>query len=290
MSYRQLWEGGDGASFLHRLDGRTKLSFLFLYALMMIIVDNSRTLFILFTGTLVLHFLGKTPLYKWRVLAIFILLGLWGSIASQSLFFAQNPRTPLVTLISPGFPVLGALTNGLYIYREGIIYGAIQGMRTVSMITLGLLVCWTSDPRSLLKGLTAWHLSPQAAFMLVTAIRFFPVLAAEAGEVMVALQLRSGSEKGRHQVITHIPHMIKPLLARCLRRSSTLALSVISRGLFLAKGKEGHPWERKEKWVCFCFLLFTIGCGVSKILYLLSKEGFYFGALRVVYDWTKLYL
>ena len=55
MSYRQLWEGGDGASFLHRLDGRTKLSFLFLYALMMIIVDNSRTLFILFTGT----FLGK---------------------------------------------------------------------------------------------------------------------------------------------------------------------------------------------------------------------------------------
>ena len=43
MSYRQLWEGGDGSSFLHRLDGRTKLSFLFLYAMMMIIVDNSRT-------------------------------------------------------------------------------------------------------------------------------------------------------------------------------------------------------------------------------------------------------
>lgn len=195
MSYRQLWEGGDGHSFLMRLDGRTKLSFLFCYALMMIIVDNARTLFFLFTLTLVFHFLGKTPFYKWRVLAIFILLGLWGSIASQALFFSQNPRTPLVTLISPGFPVLGALTNGLYIYREGIIYGAIQGMRTVSMITLGLLVCWTSDPRQLLKGLTSWNLSPQAAFMLVTAIRFFPVLAAEAGEVMVALQLRSGSER-----------------------------------------------------------------------------------------------
>ena len=64
-------------------------------------------------------------------------------------------------------------------------------MRTASMIALGLLVCWTSDPRDLLKGLTAWHLSPQASFMLVTAIRFFPILAAEAGEVMTALQLRS---------------------------------------------------------------------------------------------------
>lgn len=45
MSYRQLWEGGDGHSFLMRLDGRTRLSFLFCYALMMIIVDNARTLF-----------------------------------------------------------------------------------------------------------------------------------------------------------------------------------------------------------------------------------------------------
>ena len=71
MSYRQLWEGGDGHSFLMRLDGRTKLSFLFCYALMMIIVDNARTLFFLFTLTLVFHFLGKTPFYKWRVLAIF---------------------------------------------------------------------------------------------------------------------------------------------------------------------------------------------------------------------------
>lgn len=290
MSYRQLWEGGDGHSFLMRLDGRTKLSFLFCYALMMIIVDNARTLFFLFTLTLVFHFLGKTPFYKWRVLAIFILLGLWGSIASQALFFSQNQRTPLVTLISPGFPVLGALTNGLYIYREGIIYGAIQGMRTVSMITLGLLVCWTSDPRQLLKGLTSWNLSPQAAFMLVTAIRFFPVLAAEAGEVMVALQLRSGSEKGRHQVLMHIPHMVKPLLARCLRRSATLALSVTSRGLFLAKGRKAEIWRSSEKWVCTAFFLFTLACGSAKILYALSKEGFYYGALRMVYDCAKMYL
>lgn len=195
-----------------------------------------------------------------------------------------------MTLISPGFPVLGALTNGLYIYREGIIYGAIQGMRTVSMITLGLLVCWTSDPRQLLKGLTSWNLSPQAAFMLVTAIRFFPVLAAEAGEVMVALQLRSGSEKGRHQVLMHIPHMVKPLLARCLRRSATLALSVTSRGLFLAKGRRADIWRPSEKWVSLFFLLFTVGCGSAKILYSLSKEGFYYGALRMVYDCAKMYL
>ena len=290
MSFRQTFEGSDSPSMISRLDGRTKLSVLFLYAVMMVVVDNARTLFILFTVTFILHFLAKTPFQKWKILSAFILLGLWGSISSQALFFAQNPRTPLITLISSGFPWLGSLTGGLYIYKEGIIYGAVQGMRTVSMISLGLLVCWTSDPRSLLKALTSWHLSPQASFMLVTAIRFFPVLAAEAGEVMTALQLRSSSGRGRHQVLRHIPYMVKPLLARCLRRAQTLSLSVTSRGLFLAKERKSSPWKWREKGVCLLFGVFTLASGAGKILYALSQKGLYFGAFRMIYDWTKLYL
>ncbi|WP_296953594.1 energy-coupling factor transporter transmembrane protein EcfT [uncultured Dialister sp.] len=290
MSFRQTWEGGNGDSFISTLDGRTKLSVLFLYAILMVVVDNARTLFILFTLTLIFHFLGRTPVHRWKVLCIFLLMGLWGSISSQALFFAQNPRTPLFMLISPDFPLLGALTKGLYIYKEGIIYGAIQGMRTVSMISLGLLVCWTSDPRNLLKALREWHLSPQASFMLVTAIRFFPILAAEAGEVMTTLQLRSGSLQGRHQILRHVPYMLKPLLARCLRRSQTLSLSVTSRGLFLAKEQKGELWRWKEKYACLILLLFTFFAGTGKLLYGLSQKGIYIGAFRFIYDLAKLYL
>lgn len=290
MSFRHLWEGTDGNSWIARLDGRTKLSFLFLFAIMMVLVDNSRTLFILFTSTIVLHFMAGTPIYKWKVLATFILLGLWGSIASQALFFNQHPKTPIVMLISPTFPVLGSITDGLYIYREGLIYGAVQGMRSVSMISLGLLVCWTSDPRQLLKGLTSWHLSPQVAFMLVTAIRFFPVLASEAGEVLVALQLRSRNPAGRHQVVRHLPYLIKPLLARCLRRSQTLALSVTSRGLFVAKNTAGDVWRLPEKAACFLFLAAVLLAGSGKLLYYASQQGMYYGSLRFIYDLTKVYL
>ncbi len=290
MSFRQLWEGADGNSWFSRLDGRTKLSFLFLFSIMMILVDNPRTLFYLFTISVVLHAAAGTPVYKWRALFAFILLALWGSIASQALFFAQNPKTPICMLISPSFPILGSLTDGLYIYREGIIYGAVQGMRSAALLSVGLLICWTSDPRQLLRGLTSWHLSPQASFMLVTAIRFFPVLAAEAGEVLVALRLRSGSDAKRRGGIRYLPYMIKPLLARCLRRSQTLALSVVSRGLFLAEAKQIEPWNVCEKSVCFFFLLLTVCAAAGKILYALAGNGLYIGAFRLVYDWTKLYL
>lgn len=290
MSVRQLWEGCDAAVLAQKLDGRTKLLVLFLVAVLAIVIDNPRTLFLLFTASLLLHLFARTSVYKWQVLAILLLLGLWGSMFSQALFFAQTPRTPLIVLIEPSMPVLGQITGGLSVYREGVIYGAVQGLRSSIMLTLGLFVCWTSDPRQLLKALISWRLSHQIAFMLVTAIRFLPVLAAEASEVIIALRLRSDTQVGRKSVIRHLPYIAKPLLARCLRRAQTLALSVVSRGFFLATARKNEFWAFNEKIVCLMLVVFTVGIAVSKVAYLLSEQGLYFGDLRIVYDWTKLYL
>ena len=291
MSARQLWEGTDAASWAQRLNGRTKLLVLFLFAILMITVDNPRTLFVLFSFTLLLHIAARTSIYKWKVLAVLLLLGLWGSMFSQALFYAQTPRSPLFVIISPEAGLLGQLTGGLYVYREGILYGAVQGLRSASMLTLGLLVCWTSDPRQLLQAMLAWRLSPQLAFMLVTAIRFLPVLAAETGEIITALQLRSDSQRGRTAVLRHLPYIAKPLLARCLRRAQTLALSVVSRGFFLAGArKRKEVWALSERSACAALAVLVVAVVSSKLLYLLSEQGFYFGVFRQIYDWTVLYL
>lgn len=291
MSARQLWEGTDAASWAQRLNGRTKLLVLFLFAILMITVDNPRTLFVLFSFTLLLHIVARTSIYKWKVLAVLLLLGLWGSMFSQALFYAQTPRSPLFVIISPEAGILGQLTGGLYVYREGILYGAVQGLRSASMLTLGLLVCWTSDPRQLLQAMLAWRLSPQLAFMLVTAIRFLPVLAAETGEIITALQLRSDSQRGRTAVLRHLPYIAKPLLARCLRRAQTLALSVVSRGFFLAGArKRKEVWALSERSACAALAVLVVAVVSSKLIYLLSEQGFYFGIFRQIYDWTVLYL
>ena len=291
MSVRQLWEGSDATLWVQKLNGRTKLSVLFLFAILTITIDNPRSLFVLFSATLALHLCSGTSVYKWKVLAIILLLGLWGSMFSQALFYSQNPRTPLWILIEPQAGILGSITGGLCVYREGIVYGAVQGLRSTTMMSLGLLVCWSSDPRQLLQALLAWGLPPQIAFMLVTAIRFLPVLAAETGEVITALQLRSDSHAGRSSVIRHLPYIAKPLLARCLRRAQTLALSVVSRGFFLANhNSNGFVWNRLERNCCIISSLMIAIVVGSKVAYLLSEQGFYFGILRYVYDWTKLYL
>lgn len=293
MSMRQLWEGTDALPWAQQVSGKTKLLLLFFFSLMTITIDNPRTLFLLFTVTLALHLLAGTSLYKWRVLAVLLLLGLWGAMFSQALFFAQTPRTPLLVLIPPDTYFLGPLTGGLYVYREGLLYGAVQGLRSAGMLSLGLLVCWVSDPRQLLRALLGWHLPPQTAFMLVTALRFLPVLASEGGEVLTALRLRSDSQRGRRALLRHLPYIAKPLLARCLRRAQTLALSVVSRGFFAeaaAGGAAAAAWPGKERCFCLLLALLTVAAVAGKLLWLLSEQGFYCGALRLVYDWAKLYL
>ena len=64
------------------------------------------------------------------------------------------------------------------------------------------------------------------------------------------------------------------------------ALSSISSQLSYAEKRH----ISKEKFVCCLLIIFTIGITFSKIVYLLSEQGLYFGNLRIVYDWTKLYL
>ncbi len=292
MSMRQLWEGTDSRPWIRRIGGQTKVVILFLMAILTITIDNPRTLFLLFFSTLLLHLAAGTSIYKWRVLAALLMLGLWGSMFSQALFFAQTPRTPLFVIIARDTPWLGAITGGLYVNRDGTLYGAVQGLRSATMLSLGLLVCWTSDPRQLLGALLSWKLPPQVAFMLVTAIRFLPVLAAETGEIITALQLRSDTKSGRTAIIRHIPHIAKPLLARCLRRAQTLALSVVSRGFFQARQRNTSlfVWNGREKSACGLFALATLAVVAGKLCFVLSEQGMYFGVLRRVYDIAKLYL
>ena len=272
------------------LSGRTKICLLFFQSVYALTVDNPRSLLYGLFFALSLHVLSRTSLKRWYMLSILILLGLWGSMLSQALFYAQPDRTPLFNIIDAGFPLLGPLTGGITVYREGFLYGAVQGLRSASMVTMGLFVCWTSDPRELLRALSVLRIPAEVSFMAVTALRFLPVLAEETGEVITALKLRSGTKFSRSSVLFNIKGIVSPLLARSLRRAQVLSLSVVSRGFLDVKEQTNNPWSSREKFFCAALLamsfllLFTKGC------YIASEQGFYYNSLRGFYDFSVKYL
>lgn len=295
MYARDVWEATPGRTPLHRMDVRAKLALLAALAAATVMLDSPRSLFVLFCLALSLHFAARSSFGRWRILMVFILLGIWGSMASQALFYNRDPRTVIACLVPPAAPVIGALTGGVFIYREGLEYGAVQALRSGIMLSLGLLVSWTSDPRKLLRSFLAWKMPYELAFMLITALRFLPVIFQETAVVLTAQRLR-----GFKPLRTLSPRRLMqtafqtlfPILARTLRRAATLAASVESRGFGRdARCTEYTPWPAGQALLCWTVMLAAAGLLALKAVDALQFNGLvYFPAWRSLYDIMKVWM
>lgn len=295
MYDRLVWEATPQASIIHRLDGRTKLIILLTLGLCSIFIDSPRTLFSLLMLTLAGHLAAGSSRERWRLLLIFLLLGMWGSMLGQAIFYSQEPRSPIICLLPATVPVLGPLTGGVFIYREGLTYGAVQALRSGIMLSYGFLLCWTSEPRELLRSFTFWRMPYELAFMAVTSLRFLPVIFSETATVLTAQRLR-GFEPAKslspRRIIQTGFQTLWPVLARSLRRAVTLSMSVESRG-FGRAGRQGavSPWPLPEVLLCLLFVLIALGILLTKLLYFLQFNGItYLAEFRSIYNFAKDWL
>jgi len=295
MFTRQIWEADAGDTAVHRLDGRLKLVLLLALGIGVVLIDSPRTLFLVFLATLAGHVAARSFLSRWTLLIVFLLFGIWGSMVSQAIFYNQEPRSPIVCLVAPSTPVIGRLTDGVYIYREGLAYGAVQALRSCIMLSYGFLLCWTTDPRELLRSFTYWRLPYRLSFMAVTGLRFLPVIIGETLTVITAQRLRNPralktlSPAG---VVRTAFQTLWPVLARSLRRAITLAMSVESRGfggrrqaVFLP------PLTFRGKIAIAACLAAVVLMGVAKALYVCQYNGWaYFSGCRGIYDFVSRWL
>lgn len=286
LNWQALTYDGADVSVISRLDPRVKIYLLLITGLLVVFLDNPWLLTAMLAAALAGMLAAQLAPVKLKIAVAIVLIGLWGAMFSQALFYEQVPRTAIVMLISPNLPILGPLTQGVYVYQEGALYGLRQGLRMATMTTLGLMVCWTTDARLLLLGLVRLRLPYSLAFMAVTAVRFIPVLLQETVQVMTASRLRGGS---RFSIQT-----LSPILANCLRRAGTLAVAVESRA-FRAYDRRSYleklQFSSGEKLLLAAYLLAAAAVVASKISYLSYQYGlFYHPSLRLVYEFARTYL
>jgi energy-coupling factor transport system permease protein len=281
---------------IHRMDPRAKILILISTAFIVVALDNPKTMFLLFLTALFGFALARMPAIKIKTLALLLIFLIWGTVYSQALFYSQLPRTVIFTIISPDFPVLGWLTNGgLFIYEEGFHHGAIQGLRSASILSLGLLMCWTTDSRDMLNGLVGLRVPYSVAFMVVTAVRFLPIIITEIATVITVQRLRGFNPKriGSGMVKTLL-NILTPTLANCVRRTGTLAVSIQSRAF---RSNLNRTYLKKlrfsdvDKIMIVIFVFAAISIVVMKFLYNMYTSGIYYNSgLRPVYAIARGYL
>ncbi|MBI3127345.1 MAG: hypothetical protein HYZ11_07050 [Candidatus Tectomicrobia bacterium] len=227
------------------------------------------------------------------LLAAALGLSAWSLMASQAIFYNHLPRTALFVLAPPDTPLIGTLTGGLAIYREGIVHGAVQSLRLAATLSAGLAAAWTMEPSGLLAGFSSLRLPHALAFCATAAIRFLPVTAEEArialrAQRMRGLRLGGGLGANAFRALLSIA---RPVLAASIRRAETAALAAASRGYDPSRRRTSlHPLRMKawERAILSAALLGAAAVAAAKALYLLYASGLYYHpALAPLYTFTR---
>ena len=176
---------------------------------------------------------AKPSLSRLKWLLILLILGAWGLVTSQALFYHFEPKTPLVTLLQPDTPVIGELTGGIYIYKEGAVFGAMQSLRLVITSCIALWVLTVSSLDEIIAGLEQLGLPPKLSITISASVRAIPQLVGEALEIYRIQRLRGLKVFSANPVraVMSVAMLLRPLVAVAIRRSFLVADALASRGI-----------------------------------------------------------
>ncbi len=185
-----------------------------------LLLDQPVSLGVLCAGCVV-ALLTAPIAWRWKLRAIAVALAVvWSTMWSQGLFYGDEPRVPVVEL------------GPLVVWKEGLVHGLVQSMRLVAAGLAGMVLATTTAIDRLHDGLTALRVPKVGAFLAVTALRSIPTV----GEELLAVRAARAA-RGR-PLLPRFPwgwldqemRMLRPVVARAVRRARALADSLDARG------------------------------------------------------------
>ena len=208
-----------GKSLLHRLYPLTKLVWLILGTVLLLILTNSWIILFL-TCTCLIALLRIYPRI-WHVRG-FRLVNLTGFVLFL-LYLLFNKTGDI--LLNPGHSLM-QITSG------GLMTGLRFSGRFMTIVFLSYLFILTTEPSDLAYALMKLGLPYRYGFMLVTALRLGPILEDE-GQTIYKAQLTRGvryDQGGPKKVILLTTQFLTPLLISALQRADSLVFSMEGRG------------------------------------------------------------
>ena len=277
-----------------KLHPHTKIVLLAIVSCLVILLDSPIALFVCFLVSLC--FQASIP-PSWRqmcLLILFIGLGTWGLIYSQGIFYNQFPRTVIFTLIHKDVPVIGTVTGGIHLYREGLFHGAVQSLRFNTMLTISCFIIWTTQPRDLLLALAKLRIPYSLAFMVTTGLRYIPLIGSEAQTVIRSQRLRGFRyfQLNLFHTISGILNSLRPILTNNIRRATHLSEAVESRAFSPDAAHRTSLRELKTRQQDVILIALSLVCLLGVIglkgIYFLYANGLYYASwLRGAYTFAR---
>lgn len=265
-------------------DPRARLILCVVVSLLAIILEHAPSLGLLAAMSIAAVFTSVKGWKRRAMLALSVLVSVWGAMLSQGLFYAQEPRVPAL--------VFGPVT----VWREGLIWGARQGLRMVAVFGAGAWLCLTTPPDRLLLALRSMKMPFGLSFMVAAAVRAVPELVSDFWTVRVARRERGRPawKRAPWSWLAVEVSLWVPVVVRAWRRRQDLAISLGIRG-FEPSGARGvrQPLRWKTRDTLLLSLLGTVFflAASGRLLYSLYVSGLYYNPRwRDLYEGVRYWL
>lgn len=230
-----------GDSFVHKLDPRAKLLFVFGFIIIVFIANNAISYGILVGFTFLVMLLSRIRPY-----------------------FIINGLKPVLLLLVFTFLIHILFTKEgdllfewgfLKVYEEGLRQGIFISIRFLVLVFMTTILTLTTSPISITDGLEVL-LNPlkkvkfpvhELALMMSIALRFIPTLMDETDKIMKA-QMARGSDLSAGPIADRIKAVVPllvPLFVSAFKRAEDLATAMEVRGY---RGGEGRTRYRQLNW------------------------------------------
>jgi energy-coupling factor transport system permease protein len=232
-----------------------------------------------------LPLLATRVVRRWwgRALGLVLLL-IWSTAFSQGLFYSAEPRVPLLSL------------GPMVVWREGVLWGLVQSLRFIAVSLAGLGLALTTPVDRLMAGLRGLRVPFGLAFLAAMSLRFLPVLTAEWWTARRA-RARRGRPAWRRGPIAWLRlevDLMRPVLARSLRRARSLAESLDARGFDATASRAQLRPLRIAGWewpILIGAWALALGAAAGRALFLLyTTDTWYLPALRPLYAFFRGWL
>ena len=259
-------------------------------------LDSATSLLVCFLISVGLIVLSAPTWRQYRLLVVFILFATWGLIYSQAIFYNASPRTVLFTLVGHDVPIIGRITGGVRVYREGLLHGAIQSLRFNTTLAIGCFIVWSTQPRDLLLAFVKLRVPYSLAFMVNTSLHYIPLIAAESANVIRSQRIRGFRyfQFNPLQIIRGVLNSFRPILTNNIRRATHLGEAVESRGFSPDIVGNQRTYLKSLKMQPWDILLIAAGTAILvvvitlKTMYFCYANGIYYAFwLRGMYTFVR---
>lgn len=249
-----------GDSFLHRLDPRAKLLFVFLFFFLIFLANNIPTYLVLYLFVIICITLSqiRVSLFLKSIKPVLFI------IIFTSVLHLIMTKGGEIILVTPLFTI----------YEEGVRQAAFISSRFFILVVMASLLTFTTSSLDLTDALEQL-LGPlkkirvpvhELALMMSIALRFIPTLWEETEKIMNA-QLARGANLDSGNIFkrlsAYIPIFI-PLFLSSFRRAEELALAMEARGYRGGVGRTKYRllrYSSKDYSLIAIFLILIIGLG-----------------------------